>query len=54
MAMSWGWSLHLPVTLHTRQYCFLAHSVLGEGVSYGYVLGEPVLHLPVTLRTQRH
>ena len=26
--------LHLQVTLRTRQYCFLSHSVLGESVSY--------------------
>ena len=26
--------LHLPVTLRTRRYCFLGHSVLGEGISY--------------------
>ena len=28
--------LHLQVTLHTWRYCFLSHSVLGEGVSYAY------------------
>ena len=25
--------LHSPVTLRTRRYCFLSHSVLGEVVS---------------------
>ena len=31
--------LHLPVALGTRQYCLLVYSVLGEVVSYAYVLG---------------
>ena len=33
-------SLHPPVTLRTRRYCYLSHSVLGEVVNYGYVVGE--------------
>ena len=32
------WLLHLPVTLHTRRYCFLGHSVLGEDVSYALAM----------------
>ena len=28
------------MTLRTRRYCFLSHSVLGEGVSYAYDLGK--------------
>ena len=36
--------LHLPVTLRTRQYCFLVYSVLGAGISYALAMpmsGEP-------------
>ena len=32
MPMSWELVLHLPVALRTQRYCFLSHSVLGEGV----------------------
>ena len=36
--------LYLPVTQHTHRYCFLSHSVLGEGVRYALAMpmsGEP-------------
>ena len=33
--------LHSPVTLHTRRYCILVCSVLGEAVSYA-LPGGPV------------
>ena len=53
----WDRILHLPVTLRTRQHCFLTHSVLSQGVSYAsyaYVLRDRILHLPVTLHTRRY
>ena len=42
MPMSREPVLHLPVTLRTRQHCFLVYSVLGEGDS---VLGELLARL---------
>ena len=57
MPMSREPVLHLPVTLHTRRYCFLSHLVLGEGISYALAMSmsrEPVLHLPVALGTRRY
>ena len=45
--------LHLPVTLRTRRYCFLAHLVLVEVVLTMSMPGNWFLHLPVALRTHR-